>query len=187
MFYRAGFKFTKSASECAADGFLHVYNMGSSAFVNACKVINIPENEMIEEDELRLQYRLFLKAIDSEGPHLLKKQTLIFLHIFFFSKNKIFDGCEYVIHMLVSAAITKSVESVVESWGSSLELASSKTRNTSQERLQDELQVIVNGPDVSCSQPIIQEALARLKCVSKTGNLLLFLESPQSTKLQKDF
>jgi hypothetical protein len=113
-------------------------------------------------------------------------------------EKRLFEGAELIVHFMASAAVTKSVESVVESWGSTMELLSSKNRNIGQERLQNELMVSINGPKIMHSDTIIKEALERMNrtavhvkdrighFVRRSENVETFLTSRVVDRLNKE-
>ena len=71
-----------------------------------------------------------------------------------------FKDIESVLSMLASAGVAMGLESVVESWVSVLEHHNNPRRALSQERLEQEAMVAINGPaEVHCDS-IVDEALA---------------------------
>ena len=72
-----------------------------------------------------------------------------------------FKGCEAVIGILVQVAAMKSVESVVESWISVLEHHSSKSRPLSEDIIETEMSVAINGPAVQHSKSVVTESMKK--------------------------
>ena len=68
-------------------------------------------------------------------------------------------GIESILDAMSQAAVAMSVESIVESWISVLERQSGGQRNLQQTRLDDEMTVAVNGPEVHNSAGVISEAM----------------------------
>ena len=67
---------------------------------------------------------------------------------------------EGVLSIIARAGMLMGLESIVESWVSTLERHSTKTRNLSQKRLEDEAMVAINGPEVVDCDEVVKEALA---------------------------
>ena len=85
------------------------------------------------------------------------------------SKNNLFQDIELILHAISTAAVTKSVESVIESWVSISESRSHNKRSISEERLCNELIVAINGPLVQHADDIIKSALQRYWEKSKSS------------------
>ena len=72
---------------------------------------------------------------------------------------------------MARAGLCKGIESVVESWVSIAEHHSSKLRNLSQKRLEHEMMIAINGPEVVHCDSMVKEAIAMYWSSSKmTGN-----------------
>ena len=72
-----------------------------------------------------------------------------------------------MLSILAQAGLCTGLESIVESWVSKLELHSSKLRNISQERLEYEGMIAINGPQVVHCDVILKEALRAFWSKSK--------------------
>ena len=85
-----------------------------------------------DEFEWRAQFRLFCEAIEKVED--LKKvsegelTSMEVLRMLLATQNELYKGCEAVIDILIQAALSISVESIVESWISVIEHHSSKSR-----------------------------------------------------------
>ena len=78
---------------------------------------------------------------------------------------------EDVISVMARAGLCNGIESVVESWVSTAEQHSSKLRNLSQERLEYEMMIAINGPEVVHCDSVVKEAMAMYWSASKmAGN-----------------
>lgn len=75
------------------------------------------------------------------------------------SEAKRFVGCESVMDILTKAAVTKSVESVIESWISVLEYHANKRRQLKDERIDDEMQLAINGPQTPHCDQVVETSL----------------------------
>ena len=60
---------------------------------------------------------------------------------------------------MASAGILQGIESIVESWVSTLEIHSSKKRNLTQDRLHQEAMVAINGFDTLHCDNVVKEGL----------------------------
>ena len=68
---------------------------------------------------------------------------------------------------MARAAISKSVEAVVESWISVMEGHDSAVRNLDPSRLEDEMMVSINGPNLAHSKVMVKEGMTHLWAKSK--------------------
>ena len=83
-------------------GAAHVASIQSKQFIEKSRSI-VQNIEDISDQEIRLQYRDFLRIIENQIDEIEKDKLDLYLNI------------ETIIHILCSAATTMSVESVVES------------------------------------------------------------------------
>ena len=72
---------------------------------------------------------------------------------------EMFKGIETVISILCRAALTMSVEAVVESWVSIMEHHSSKRRPLGEESMVEEVVIAINGPSVVHCDAVVKESL----------------------------
>ena len=85
--------------------------------------------------------------------------------------NFVHKDVETVLGIIARAAVCTAVESIVKSWVSIVEHHSPSTRVLSQDRLEDEAMVSINGPELPHADPVIKEALIAYWEGSKiTGN-----------------
>ena len=122
--------------------------------------------ERCDELEWRAQFRQFCLALEKlkdleqviqGGEELTSIQVLKMLLA---SEHELFKGCEAVIDILIQAALIISVESVVESWISVLEHHSSKTRNLSNNAIDAEMMIALNGPSIVHCRGIVKESMS---------------------------
>lgn len=119
-------------------------------WLNAAKFIEKNNLSSISEDELRIQYRTFIHKIEDLGD-LSKKESTEILSLFIQS----------VLAILANAGVTMGLESVVESWVSVLEHHSNPRRSISQQRLEEEVMIALNGPEVVHCKAVVDEALRK--------------------------
>lgn len=143
-------------------GASQIAALESKKFIETAKTVAVELKEF-EDEELRIQYRTFLRRleivvddIDEEDLNSMK----IIQH-FLASRNSLYLDIELILHAISTAAVTKSVESVIESWVSVSESRSHNKRSISEERLCNELIIAINGPLVQHADDIIKSALQR--------------------------
>ena len=78
-----------------------------------------------------------------------------------------YDDVSLIIHILAFAAVAKSAESIVESWGSEMEELASKKLPIDDVRLHEEMMICLNGPTISHFDTIVGTALNSFKSSHK--------------------
>ena len=79
--------------------------------------------------------------------------------LFLDPKRKLYMNIESVLSVMARAGVVMGLESVVESWVSKMEHHNNPKRALSQERLENESMVAINGPSVPHCEGIVEEAL----------------------------
>ena len=134
--------------------------MTFSSFYKSCLELSIPELLLIEEGEVRSQYRMLSQElIENECDKYILKEVL--------KKSESYADVSLILHILSCSAITKSVESIVESWGSQMEDLSSSKRTVTEVRLHDEMMICLNGPVLTHCDTIVGKALDSLNSIIK--------------------
>ena len=87
------------------------------------------------------------------------------------TQNELYKGCEAVIDILVQAALSISVESIVESWISVIEHHSSKSRPLSNDALDAEMMIALNGPSIVHCSGIVKESMSAYWKQMRNANL----------------
>ena len=78
-------------------------------------------------------------------------------------KEKLCMNIEGPLAVLARASVTKGVEAIVESWVSVMENHSNSARGlTDQERLDKEMWVAINCPDIAHCEGIVKEAVVEV-------------------------
>ena len=119
----------------------------------------------IPEAELRLQYREFNRRLEelSKKKGSKNMSSLQILGKFLDPKEKLCMNIEGPLAVLARASVTKGVEAIVESWVSVMENHSNSARGlTDQERLDKEMWVAINGPDIAHCEGIVKEAVVEV-------------------------
>ena len=129
-------------------------------WLNAAKFIQQNILSSISEDELRIQYRTFISKIEELGD-LSKKESTEILSLFMDPKLGHYKNIQSVLAILATAGVTMGLESVVESWVSVLEHHSNPRRSISQQRLEEEAMIALNGPEVVHCNAVVGEALRK--------------------------
>ena len=143
-------------------GASQVAALESKKFIETAKKV-ATELKEFSDDELRIQYRTFLRRLENLVDDVDEDDldSMKIIQHFLASKNKLFADIELILHAVATAAVTKSVESVIESWVSVSESRSHNKRSISEERLFNELIVAINGPLLQHADEIIKSALQR--------------------------
>ena len=141
-------------------GSAHVAAVQSKIFIQKSREL-APELSAISNEELRFQYRDFLRKLESYIED--KDEDIIFsmdiFRSFLSTELKLYHNVEIIIHIICVAATAISVESVVESWVSIYESHNNKHRPISNDRAEMEISVAVNGPLLQHADPVLKKAL----------------------------
>ena len=135
------------------------------------------ENDLfarISADELRLQFRDFVRRLgDLQKEEVEELDNTGLFGLFLDPQKELYLNIESVISVMARAGLVMGLESVVESWVSKMEHHNNPKRALSQERLENESMVAINGPAVPHCDGIVEEALelywAKAKRVGEKG------------------
>ena len=83
------------------------------------------------------------------------------MSLFLDPKLEHYKNIQSVLAILANAGVTMGLESVVESWVSVLEHHSNPRRSISQQRLEEEVMIALNGPEVVHCNAVVDEALRK--------------------------
>ena len=203
-------------------GAVHTSVINFNKFFDAAKKLNPTLEEECDEQEIKLQYREFLRRleefareqdirrkevsldVENNKRKIVKEQpifdqgnkSLEILDKFLDPRNELFKDIEIILRVLARAAVCKSVESVVESWISVMEGHDTAVRNLDPNRLEDEMIVSINGPNVAHCQSIVKEAMSHYwgqskkkdRCghfVRRSGNVKSWMVSKAVDGLRK--
>ena len=114
------------------------------------------------EAEMRLQYREFIRRLGEVGKEKGSAEltSIQIIAKFLDHKEDLYKDIEGPLSVLARACVAQGVEAIVESWVSVLENHSSSVRGiTDQDRLEDEVWVAINGPEVVHCEGIVREAI----------------------------
>ena len=113
------------------------------------------------------------------------------LELFLHPENvHLYQDIEAVMSIMVRAALMISVESIVESWISTMEHHSSQRRILGEMLLHEEMVIAVNGPKLVHSESIAQEALLdyfkdRINPKERAGHFVRRSQNIENFKVSK--
>ena len=110
---------------------------------------------------MRLQYRQFVRNLEDllAMENSSEFSSMKLLQLMLETAGERYVDCESIMDILTRAAVTKSVESVVESWISVLEYHANKRRQLGDDRIHDEMHLAINGPEPAHSDPLVQKSM----------------------------
>ena len=143
-------------------GAVSVSTIGWRSFRSAAMYFEPAVLTRVPEEELRLQYREYCRRLEQVskrrgGMELSSKEIFSLL---LNPKENLYKDIEGVLSVMARACVTQGVEATVESWVSVMENHCSKVRGiTDQVRLENEVKVAINGPEVQHCKGIVREAM----------------------------
>ena len=119
-------------------------------------------------------YLEFLRRLETlhAQPKSNDLTSIEILGMFLDPHKNLFRDIETVLSFLCRAAVSKSVESVVESWISTLEKHAAGGRMLGQDRMEDECSIAINGPGLAQSKEIVKAAHTEYWSKAKRDNEL---------------
>ena len=114
--------------------------------------------ERISEEEYRLQYREFVRRVEkiARDPGMKEQSDMELLELILHPEFNMFKDIEAVVSVLVRASLLISVESVVESWISTMEHHASQRRTLGEMLLHEEMVISINGPGLAHCDSVAQ-------------------------------
>lgn len=148
------------AAKVHARGWVLISTLESKSFIENAKKIGSNVRE-IPDSELCRQFREFLKRIESvtKGIPVSDLKSGEVIKMFLKSDKKLYEEIEMIVHIICVAAVTMSVESIIESQVSSYEYRFNKLRNVGEDRASLEMKIALNGPSLSHSKPLVTQAM----------------------------
>ena len=130
-------------------------------------VRNIPVDDLndISEDELKGQFKLFMKRLEvlSNKYSLTELQILdtkILIKKFFDPEGSLYVDIEMVLQAMAIASVKHSCESILESFVSEYENHFDERRNVDENTANEEFEIAVNGPNLAHADAVILEAMS---------------------------
>lgn len=144
------------------NGAANVCSLGWRGFRSAATYFEPAVFSRVPEAEMRLQYREFIRRLGEVGKEKGSAEltSIQIIAKFLDPKEDLYKDIEGPLSVLARACVAQGVEAIVESWVSVLENHSSSVRGiTDQDRLEDEVWVAINGPEVVHCEGIVREAI----------------------------
>ena len=142
-----------------ARGSITISNLTWRKFLQSSLEVDSTLLERVPEDELKVQYREYVRLLESlaRNPVNRKLTDMELLELFLKpSDQHLYRGIEAVMSVMVRASLLISVESVVESWISTMEHHASQRRNLGEMLLHEEMMIAVNGPNLVHCDNLVQ-------------------------------
>ena len=144
--------------------------------------------ERTSEEEYRLQYREYVKRLESiaRDPASRELSDMELLELFLDPENKdLHKDIEVVMSVMVRGALLISVESVVESWISKMEHHASQRRTLGEMLLHEEMVISINGPSPAHCDSIAQVTIFRLQHDHESDFRKLYRTTSLTTRILK--
>lgn len=113
----------------------------------------------ISAEEMRLQYKEFVRRMEELNEEVDSLDSTALFSLFLDPQNNLYKGIEAVLAVMANSGLVMGLESVVESWVSVMEHHNNPKRCLSQQRLENELMIAVNGPTVAHCDSVVDEAI----------------------------
>ena len=131
------------------------------SWLDACKFLNQDLHAKVPQDELRQQYRDFVIKVGELAPGLGNLSNTEIFGRFLDPALGHYRGIQSVLELMASAGMTMGLESIVESWVSVCEHHNNPRRPITQDRLEQEAMIAINGPSEVHCDAVVQEALGK--------------------------
>ena len=118
--------------------------------------------ERVTEQELNVQYREYVRRLESlaSDPGMRESSDMDLLELFLVPENKhLYQDNEAIISVMVRSSLLISVESVVESWISTMEHHASQRRTLGEMLLHEEMVISINGPSLVHCDSVAQVSI----------------------------
>ena len=115
----------------------------------------------VPDSEIRIQFRKFISKLETHVAQLSEEDlsSIELIKVFLETERKLYVDIEMVMHVICVAAASMSVESVIESMVSIYENRNNKFRPISEERAVLEINIGINGPELTHADGIIQASM----------------------------
>lgn len=154
-------------------------------FCAAVDALCIPSLHKIPESQIEKQYKRFLvKIYDMHKAvtdyELVKIDPKEVFKRLFKTTDKEWEGIEIILAFAAVAAVKISCESIIESYVRKYEYCFAKRTNHSEEGTNDAFDIVMNGPNLTQCDKIVEEALDKY-FGDKNENRWHFLLNPLRT------
>ena len=145
-----------------ARGATTVSNLTWEKFLASSQEVDPTLLERTSKEEYRIQFREYVRRLETVARDPTKRELsdMELLELFLQPEHAhLYQDIETVMSVMVRAALIISVESILESWISTMEDHSSQRRTMGEILLHEEMVISVNGPKLVHCDSICQEAL----------------------------
>ena len=132
-----------------ARGAATISNLTWEKFLISSVEVDSTLLQRVSEEELKAQYREYVRRLERVGEDPANKELsdMDLLELFLKPENQnMYQDIEGVMSSMVRAALLISVESVVETWISTMEHHASQRRALGEMHLHEEMVIAINGP-----------------------------------------
>ena len=133
-------------------------------FKTAVKKIPIKSLENVPDEELKIQYKLFLERLEKvteniEIKKLKEMDNKVLILNFFYPKQELFKNIEAIMQAIAVSAVKHSCESILESFVSMYENHFDIRRPTAEKSTNEEFEIAVNGPNLAHCDSVVKESM----------------------------
>lgn len=151
----------KSISEVVVRyGAANVATTRYRRWLDSARFLNQDLFAHISAEELRAQFRLFMRKMEELAPGLGELANTDIFSLLLHPSLGHYRGMEFVLGLMANASTSMGLESVVESWVSVMEHHNNVRRPLTQERLEQETMIALNGPEEFHCDSVVKEAVA---------------------------
>ena len=146
-----------------------VANLTFDRFLASAEEVDSELLQRVDCHELRLEYREFLRRLESLSKVPANKELgdMELLGLFLNPDNQnLYENIEAVLSVMARASLLISVESVVESWISVMEHHASQRRTLGEMLLHEEMVIAINGPLLVHCDSIVKVIEIPLICIT---------------------
>ena len=133
-------------------------------FVQAVRGVPVRSLNNVSDDELKRQYREFLKRLEESTMQYSIEQLRAtdpkdIVKLFLDPENGLFNEIEMIMQAISVCCVKVSCESVLESLVSIFENHYDVRRNMNEKSTSEEFMIAINGPNLSHADAVIKEAM----------------------------
>ena len=136
-----------------------VSNLIWEKFLSSSTAVDPSLFQRINEEQYRQEFREYVRRLEilSREPAMKECSDMELLEIFLKPENiHLYQDIETVMSVMARAALIISVESVVESWISTMEHHASQRRDLGEMHLHEEMVIAINGPSLVHCDAVVQ-------------------------------
>lgn len=143
---------------------VNVFLTNFSKFHEAVKNIPINSLENVPEEELKIQYRLFLERLKNvteniEITELKEMDNKLLILKNFYPNQGLFKNIEAIMQAISVSAVKHSCESILESFVSMYENRFDIRSSAEENSTNEEFEIAVNGPNLAHCDSVVRESM----------------------------